>query len=162
VTRLLRWSSTVYGNLLRVCPEELRKDFGAEMALVFSDDLRDAWLKAGIQGVIRVWLCASGELLQIGLSNACAAPRFIVALISCAASAICLGGELALARAHASPGANTPPLADAIWAVVVWPSLAAALVSFTAVFVGARSAPHNTLLPLIAPEVSKAGQTERV
>lgn len=140
MTRALCWSSILYRNLLRVCPER-REEFGAEMTLVFEDDLREACLDRGARGFICVWRCAASELLHAGLSRACAAPSVIVALTSFVASAFCFGGELALARAHALGSTSTMSLAEAIWAVVMWPSLTAAAVSSIAVRAGTRVAP---------------------
>jgi hypothetical protein len=151
VTRFLNCFSTIYRNLLWVCPKELRRDFGPDMELVFADDLSESWLEAGIPGVIRVLRCAVGELLPIALSNAASAPGLIGSVISCGLCAICFGGELMLARAHTSTagatGVATLALTEAIRTVVVWPSLMAALVSFVAV----RVCAPNTSLSLIAP-----------
>ncbi|HYP14203.1 MAG TPA: hypothetical protein VEQ63_09780 [Bryobacteraceae bacterium] len=141
MTRTLAWSSILYRNLLRMCPVELRDQFGSEMTLVFEDDLHDAWLKDGLWGVVSVWRCAVPELLHSGLSNACSTPSILVALISFVASACCLGGELALARIHAPASGNPTGLAEAVLAVIVWPSLTAAAVSFTAVRAGTQVAP---------------------
>jgi hypothetical protein len=156
VTGFLNWSSIIYRKLLWVCPKELRRDFGADIELVFAEDIAESWREGGIPGVIRVWRCAACELLQIALSNAASAPGLLVSVISCGLSAICLGGELMLARAHASTGNSMAALTEAVLTVVVWPSLTAALVSFVAVRVCARS----TILSFIAPAYKTAGQAE--
>lgn len=141
MTCALCWSSILYRNLLRLLPVELRREFGPEIALVFDDDLRDAWLQNGVWGMVVVWRCAVLELFLAGLSNACGAPGALVALISWVTSAFCLGGELALARAHAPASTGIPDAAQAVWCVVVWPSLVAAIVSFAAVRAGISVAP---------------------
>ena len=138
MSSFLRYSSVIYRKLLWVCPKDLRSDFGTEMALVFADDLAESWMDTGIPGVIRVWSRAAGELLSIALSQVAGARGVLVSAICCGLSALCLGGELMLARAHATPGGNGPALMDAIMTVVVWPSLTAALVSFVAVRASAR------------------------
>ena len=142
MSRFLRCSSAIYRKLLWVCPKDLQRDFGTEMALVFADDLAETWMNTGIPGAVRVWSRAAGELLGIALSQVAGARGMLVSAICCGLSAICLGGELMLARAHASPAGNGPALMDAVLTVVVWPSLTAALVSFVAVRVGAR---HSNL-----------------
>lgn len=144
MTRLVRWSAAIYSRLLYVCPEELRRDFGPEMTLVFTDDLTDSWQEAGMPGFVRAWRCAAVDLLQTGAPAAFRAPAILVPLLCCGATAICFGGELMLARAHSPIGSN-PPILDAIRTVVILPSLAAALVSSTAVFVSAR----NTCRPFL-------------
>lgn len=140
MTPFISYSSTLYRHLLWLCPEELRRDFRAEMILVFSEDLADSWIQSGLLGAFHVWRRAACELLQIGLSRAVTTPEFIVPALSCGLSAVCLGGELMLVRSLASPEAGTPALAEAIRMVVLWPSLTAAFVSFTAVRLSARCA----------------------
>jgi hypothetical protein len=140
MTRAVRWSSAVYARLLCLHPSELRSAFGIEMRAVFEDDLRDALAERGASGILAVWWCTAVELLSAGLATAFEARGIVVPLISSAASALSLGGELALARAHGDV-ASMPSVADAFLAVVVWPSLTAAAVSFIAVRSGVRVAP---------------------
>ena len=71
MNRVLNFSSSICRKLLWVCPEELRRDFGADMELVFADDIADSWLEAGIPGVIRVWRCAACERLRIRVVKHC-------------------------------------------------------------------------------------------
>jgi len=72
VNRFLNFSSSIYRKLLWVCPEELRRDFGADMELVFAYDIgADSWLEGGIPGVIRVWRCAACERLRIRVVKHC-------------------------------------------------------------------------------------------
>lgn len=158
MTRFLHCSSILYRNLLQVCPKDLRRDFGADMVIVFADDLTESWRAEGLPGVIRVWRCAAGELLRIALSRAVSAPSFLVSVISCGLSAICFSAELTLAGAHASTGTNTLVLAESIRTFVVLPSVIAAFVSFIA----ARVCAHRTNLSLVAPVYSTASQTEQL
>jgi hypothetical protein len=137
MTRLLNWSSIIYSRLLWVCPKDLRRDFGPEMKLLFDDILAESWAEAGIPGIVRVWFGALGELIQIAFVNAAGAPGAIVPAISCALSAICFGGQLMLIR-------STPGTGDALWPVVIWPSLTAGAVSLLATRICAR----NTILSL--------------
>ena len=48
-------------------PEELRREFGNEIVLAFTEDLEAAWRDGGIPGVIRVWWWALCELLSVAL-----------------------------------------------------------------------------------------------
>jgi hypothetical protein len=158
VSRALRLSSAVYRSLIHVCPRELRKDFGLEMTLLFGDCLRDAWLESGVSGVTRIWFDELREFLRIGFSNAGAAQGVAAALLSSGLSAICLGGELALARSHLPQSIHTPALAEAIMAVVVLPSLTAAIVSFTAI----RISSPRLAVPLLTSPMFRDANPERL
>jgi hypothetical protein len=50
----LRLSAWVYEHLLRAYPRSFRREFGGEMALLFSDCSRDEWRSAGPAGVGRL------------------------------------------------------------------------------------------------------------
>src|SRR5205807_1636717 len=58
MTDALVLSSRLYRRMLILYPEDLRRDYGAEMALVFADDLAAARRERGMRGVVRVWRCA--------------------------------------------------------------------------------------------------------
>ena len=51
MTSFLRWNSAAYGKLLILYPEELRREFAAEISLVFAEDVADAWRERGAVGV---------------------------------------------------------------------------------------------------------------
>jgi hypothetical protein len=55
-------SSRLYDRLLGLYPEDLRRDFGADMALVFAEDLDTARREAGLRGVIRMWRVRAGRI----------------------------------------------------------------------------------------------------
>jgi hypothetical protein len=87
MTNYLPLSSRLYGRLLVLYPEDLRRDYGAEMALAFAEDLDTARREAGIRGAIRVWGCALGEFLRFALpgratSSAVRVPAITLALFT--------------------------------------------------------------------------------
>jgi hypothetical protein len=82
MTNALPLSSRIYGCLLVLYPEDLRRDHGPEMTLVFSEDLDAARREAGMRGVIRVWRCALGEFLRLALPGCASSPTLRVPAIS--------------------------------------------------------------------------------
>jgi len=100
---LLRLSPRVYNALLRVYPEELRREFGSEMALVFAEDLEAARRDEGVRGVLRVWLCALYEFLRFGLPGQIENPAVMVPVITFAIGVLTQSGGvlLDLRKAHA-------------------------------------------------------------
>jgi len=60
MNRLVRCSSALYERVLFLYPADLRRNFGNEMTLAFTDDLQRA-------GVLRVWWSVLYELLTIAL-----------------------------------------------------------------------------------------------
>ena len=122
----MTFGSAVYRQLLLLCPRELRAEYGDEMTLLFDEMLREA---DGRAGAARVWTRAVCELGRLAVSNAVGTDRFAVVVLTWAISFACFSAELFLARTF-----ETPRLAllDAVGAVVVCPSLVAALVSLVA------------------------------
>ena len=57
-------SKRIYSLLLCLYPSELRRQFGAEMIEVFSEQIRDAFQKEGWQGGAGVWRCVAGETVR--------------------------------------------------------------------------------------------------
>ncbi|HUB82140.1 MAG TPA: hypothetical protein VMB03_25260 [Bryobacteraceae bacterium] len=55
-TRVYRW-------LVRLYPQDLRRDYGEEMVLVFGDELRDA----DFRGAVRAWRRAIAEFFRLAL-----------------------------------------------------------------------------------------------
>lgn len=93
-------SLRIYGRLLIFYPEDLRRDHGAEMALVFAEDLDAARRAAGWRGAIRVWRCALGEFLRLALPEFMSTSAVRVPLISTALFIVTTGAELLLAVRH--------------------------------------------------------------
>lgn len=122
MTRLIPWSSSVYSQLLRVCPPKLRRDFGVEMVLVFTDDLADSTAEAGMRGFLRAWRRAALDLSAIALRTAADSNSVRVPCLSCLLSAVGFFAQ----------GSRAPE-------ILVWPSLAAGVVSFAAVQACART-----------------------
>src|SRR5688500_4399657 len=89
----MKFSSALYGTLLRVCPEDLRREFGDEMVLVFTDDLADSVARAGVRGAIAVWGGAVRELLCIGVRDAGCRTSVVAPLVSGVLSALSFPGE---------------------------------------------------------------------
>jgi hypothetical protein len=106
MTNALPLSSRIYSRLLVLYPEDLRRSYGADMLLVFAEDLDAARRKAGTRGAVRVWRCALGELLRLGLPGCASSPAVRVAAISCALFIAMMGGVMTLALRHA-PDAPT-------------------------------------------------------
>lgn len=96
MTSTLALSSRIYGRLLSLYPEELRRDFGEEMALAFADDLAMAQHDAGLRGVLRVWRGALWEFFKFALPGQASNPVVRVPAIGLAFSVFSLSAELAL------------------------------------------------------------------
>ena len=47
-------SSRIYGRLLALYPQDLQRDYAADMAFVFAEDLAAARREDGVRGVFRV------------------------------------------------------------------------------------------------------------
>ena len=56
-------SERTYTALLRLLPEEIRHDFGGDMRELFIDHLRDERRRAGVGGVLRLWLRTIPDLV---------------------------------------------------------------------------------------------------
>lgn len=61
------WSERAYAALLRVYPEEFRRDFGRDMRDLFTDHLREARRARGWRGVVGLWLRTIPDLLFTGV-----------------------------------------------------------------------------------------------
>jgi len=94
-------SSLVYHRLLAFYPDDLRRDYGAEMALVFAEDLAAARRDAGLSGVLRVWRCALGEFVRYALPCHLARPVVRVPVIGLGVTAAAIFAEMMFVHAHA-------------------------------------------------------------
>jgi hypothetical protein len=124
-------SSRIYGRLLVLYPEDLRRDFGADMALVFAEDLRTARRDEGLRGIIRVWRCALGEFLRLALPGYTSSPAVRVPAVWFALSTVIMSAEMAMAVRH-TPVVRTP--LHAVFAALLLPSLGTPLVSLVAMW----------------------------
>lgn len=128
MNRLLPVSVRVYEKLLLLYPDDLRRDFGHEMALVFADDLEAAWGDTRIAGFIQIWWYALCELLTIALPAQRSNPCVVAPALAFLMAASTLGAELWLAH-HVTRMDRSLLMDDIRWAVLL-PSLANAFVTF--------------------------------
>jgi hypothetical protein len=110
----------LYEKLLLLYPEDLRREFGAEMALAFADDVE-------IMGAPRVWWCALRELLTVALPGQRSHPSVVVPALSFALAAFTQSTELWIGMHQAHPVEYS--LADSI-ALILLPSFLNASVAF--------------------------------
>jgi hypothetical protein len=101
-------SLRLYTRLLALYPADLRRDFGAEMALVFADDLETARRDAGMRGVWRVWRVALCECVRFALPELASHAVVRVSAVYFLMSTVVMAGEMYLAFSH--HGLPTTPL----------------------------------------------------
>jgi hypothetical protein len=97
----------MYQRLLRFYPADLHRDYGAEMTLVFVEDLESARREAGLRGVVRVWTRALGEFVRFALLPQAASPLVLVPALTFAVFAAMMSVEMGLALRYL-PAAATP------------------------------------------------------
>jgi hypothetical protein len=129
VNGLLLGSLRLYEKLLLLYPDELRHEFGDEMALAFADDLEAAWGDARIAGLIQIWWYALCELLTVALPAQKSNPSVLAPALAFLMAAATLGAELWLALHHVTRVDRSLLLDDIRWAVLL-PSTANAAVAF--------------------------------
>jgi len=137
MSELVNRSVSIYRRLLFLYPEELRRDFGAEMVLAFAEDLEQAWGDARLAGVAQMWWYALGELITVALPSQRSNPKVLVPLLSLAVVAFVQSAELwvALQRVTHVEGSA---LADAIQLAVILPSVLSAMVAMVVTYVYSR------------------------
>lgn len=128
MSQLLSLSSWMYERLLFLYPGELRREFGAEMALAFSDDLESAWDDARLAGVAQIWWNALRELLIVALPGQTSNPSVLVPALSFAVVVSVQCAELCLAL-HQATRVDLGMLADGIRLVVLLPAVLSAMVA---------------------------------
>jgi hypothetical protein len=67
VSAVLEVSRKVYATSLVLYPNELRREFGAEMVEVFDEQVSEAYSRSGFPGLLRVWFSATREFVTIAL-----------------------------------------------------------------------------------------------
>jgi hypothetical protein len=144
MTRFVTASASVYSCLLRLCPSELRAEFGEEMTLVFADDLADSFERGGPAAASRVCFRAAGELARLAGSNALSIYGVLTSLIASAVTMICFTAELAVARAHGPTPISTAP-AYVLVIMGLIPSVTAGFVALIAVRLARRTTPQRLL-----------------
>jgi hypothetical protein len=131
MTYALPLSSRIYGRLLDLYPEDLRRDHGAEMALVFAEDLDTARREAGGRGAIRVWRCALHEFIRFAMPRHASSPAVRVPAISFGLCVAMMSAEMELALRHAP---NPPTLFNAVRATLLLPLFATPIISLVSVW----------------------------
>ena len=131
MTTPLPLSSRLYARLLVLYPEDLRRHFGTEMALVFADDLAAARHENGFRGALRVWRCAFAEFFRYALPGRAAAPALRVPIIAFAITYLGMAGEFVLALFHKYPHAR---YLQELSILMMIPSLSAFFVAFMSVW----------------------------
>ena len=158
MTSLLRWSSLTYRRLLILYPQDLRREFATEMALVFAEDVADAWREEGAVGVMKVWWYALAEFMRIGVPGQWANPYVAVPVIAFVLNVAMLGTEAGVASRHVPATVLQGPLiGDAIARIVLLPSLAHAAVAFAVVRLSRSTPPISLLLACTGGEAGTEG-----
>jgi hypothetical protein len=111
----------LYQKLLLLYPQDLRRDFGAEMTLAFAEDIKN-------MGNLLVWWCAIRELLTVALPGQRSNRSVVVPALSFALCALTQTAEIWIGS-HQVHRVEYPPLPEAIF-VVIFPSLLNAFVAF--------------------------------
>jgi hypothetical protein len=132
MTTTLPLSSRIYARLVRLYPEDLRRDYGAEMVLVFGEDLSAARRQTGWRGVLRTWRCAVAEFIRFALLCRLSSPAFRVPAI---ATAILGGSMIAQVSALWRHAPNVSAFFHAVGVALLLPILATPIVSLLAVWV---------------------------
>jgi hypothetical protein len=113
-------SARIYAWLVAFYPEDLRRDFGEEMVLVFAEELRDA----GLARKLRVWRRALAEFFRLAPPGWAANPAVRVPAIMLAFCVFSIGVDLTLLyskgmRARFTFVALLPTLASVVVPLVV-------------------------------------------
>ena len=132
MTNTLQLSSRLYGRLLVLYPDDLRRDFGAEMALDFAEDLETAHRDAGLRGILRVWYCTLAEFLRFALPGHASSPAVRVPAISLAFFVAATCGQITLEYCHRVPSA--PEFFHSLSVALILPILATPVFSLLAVW----------------------------
>jgi hypothetical protein len=143
MTRFFHWSLRAYRGLLALYPEDLRREFGAEILEAFEDDLSAECAAHSIRGILRVWRIALRETIQIGLPVWRQNPALAVSAIATALAMVTQSPLLILtvrraAELNLRPGDATP--LDALFLLALG-AVITALTSFVAVHRWKRASP---------------------
>ena len=100
----------LYQKLLLLYPQDLRREFGAEMTLAFAEDSRSL-------GNLRVWWCALRELLTVALPGQRSNRSVVVPALSFCLSAFTQSAVMWIGS-HRAQHVEYPPLPQAICLVI--------------------------------------------
>jgi len=62
-------SQRVYSVLLRVCPENFRREYGPQMEQVFGDVFREAYERGGRRGNVLLWALTISDLARTAVAQ---------------------------------------------------------------------------------------------
>jgi hypothetical protein len=132
VRRICRSS---YSGLLRLCPAELRREFGAEICTVFTEDFDDTWHTRGLAGALDLWRYAACEVIRMALPGLSANPAIAVPALAVGLNILVIGTEVLIYLIYVDPpGASRQ--SSAFWiggAIVGCTSILAALTAVATV-----------------------------
>jgi len=128
----------VYGALLLLCPVELRREFGAEIRTVFTEDLDDAWKTRGFAGAVGVWWYAACEVIRMAIPGLRANPAIAVTAVLVGLNLLVVGAEVLVYLTYVAPaGDGRLPLASwSAGAVVCGTTILVALTALLVVRAG--------------------------
>lgn len=150
---ILPLSSRLYNRLLVLYPEDLRRDFGVEMALVFADDLEAARRDTGLRGVLRIWRCALAEFFRFALPGSLSCPAVRVPAIASAIFTSAMTAQFSALWRHA-PG--VPAFFHALGIGLTLPVLGTPFISLLAVWACRGDRPVSLQLHQEHPSCSKS------
>ena len=105
VSAMLELSRKVYTTSLVLYPNELRREFGAEMVEVFDEQVSEAYSRSGFPGLLRVWFSATREFITIALPGRFAERMVpIVAVTAALALMAWFAGYIGYVMETACPG----------------------------------------------------------
>ncbi len=111
----------LYQKLLLLYPQDLRRDFGAEMTLAFAEDIKH-------MGRLPVWWCAMRELVTVALPGQRSNRSVVVPALSFCLCALTQSAVLWIGS-HQAARVAYPPLPEAI-SLVIFTGLLNAFVAF--------------------------------
>ena len=135
MTGALKWNVTMYVLLLSLYPEHLRRDYGAEMTLVFAEELESARRETGLSGVLRMWVGVLAEFIHFAIPEQASNPAVLVPASTFAVFAIMIGSEMTMALRYAPAFAA---LLHELPATVTIPLFSTPIVSLAVVRVSRR------------------------
>jgi hypothetical protein len=121
-------NTIIYAWLLTFYPEDLRREYGEEMTLVFADEIRS-------RGKLRVWWSALREFLRFAVPHTLSRPALRVPIIGAAFFSHCFIAEFVMDRVtHMPPRfvfvAALPSFAPVLLPlVVIWACRGRAVIS---------------------------------
>jgi len=121
-------STVIYAWLLNFYPEDLRREYGEEMTLIFADELR-------ARGHLRVWWNTLREFFRFAVPHTLSRPALRVPIIGVAFSILSLSAELVTHLLVHLPtrfavAATIPSFAPVLLpAVVIWACRGRAVIS---------------------------------